>query len=29
MIIAQTLQRGFHLMSVDSMFEPYAVPIYW
>jgi PIN domain nuclease of toxin-antitoxin system len=29
MIIAQTLQRGFHLMSVDSLFGPYAVPMYW
>lgn len=29
MIIAQTMQRGFHLISVDGALEPYGVHLFW
>lgn len=29
MIIAQTMQRGFHVVTVDAAFVDYAVPILW
>ncbi len=29
MIIAQTMQRGFHLISVDGAMAPYGVPLFW
>jgi PIN domain nuclease of toxin-antitoxin system len=29
MIIAQTLQRGFHVVTVDSAFAAYQVPVLW
>lgn len=29
MIIAQTMQRGFHLVTVDEAMGPYGVPIFW
>ncbi len=29
MIIVQTMQRGFHLVTLDGLIEPYGVPIFW
>lgn len=29
MIIAQTMQRGFHLVTVDEKFAAYGVPLFW
>jgi PIN domain nuclease of toxin-antitoxin system len=29
MIISQTLQRGFHLVSDDPEFPAYGVPLFW
>lgn len=29
MIIAQTMQRGFHLVTVDEQFAAYGVPVLW
>ena len=29
MIIAQTMQRGFHVVTVDEKFAAYGVPLFW
>ncbi len=29
MIIAQTMQRGFHVVTVDGAFGAYGVPLFW
>jgi PIN domain nuclease of toxin-antitoxin system len=29
MIIAQTMERGFHLVACDSEFSAYGVPLFW
>lgn len=29
MIIAQTMQRGFHVVTVDEQFAAYGVPLFW